>query len=54
LVTVEEELLDEVVLVDGGWACVVCAVPEGRCALEPHPAANITTAIAVSPAGRIG
>jgi hypothetical protein len=54
LLAVEEELLDELVLVDGDRACVVCAVPEGRCATEPHPAASTTTAIAVSPAARIG
>jgi hypothetical protein len=31
-----------------------CAVPEGCCALEPHPAASTTTAIAVTPAVRMG
>ena len=30
-----------------------CAVPEDRCALEPHPAASTTTAIAVTPAARM-
>jgi hypothetical protein len=30
------------------------AVPEGCCALEPHPATSTTTAIAVSPAARMG
>jgi hypothetical protein len=30
-----------------------CAVPEGRCALVPHPAASTTTAIAVTPAARM-
>jgi hypothetical protein len=54
---VDEELLDDGV---DGWARVAdtapegrCAVSEGRCALEPHPAASTTTAIAVTPAGRM-
>jgi hypothetical protein len=54
LVAAEEGLLDEEVLVDDGWRRVVCAVPESRWALDPHPAASTTTAIAVSPAARIG
>jgi hypothetical protein len=56
-VAVEDDVLDDRA---DGWARVVwalsergCAVAEGRCALEPHPAASTTTAIAVTPAARM-
>ena len=53
MVTAEEALLEEEMLLEDGCMRVVCAVPEGRRALEPHPAASTTTAIAVTPAARM-
>jgi hypothetical protein len=56
-VAVADALVDD--LADAR-VCVACSAPEGRCAVadgrcavEPHPAANTTTAIAVTPAARM-
>jgi hypothetical protein len=49
-VAVEDALVDDG---PGARARVVDAVPDGLCALEPHPAASTTTAIAVTPAARM-
>jgi hypothetical protein len=56
-VAVADALVDDLADARAPVACGApegrCAVADGRCAVEPHPAANTTTAIAVTPAARM-